>query len=224
MKKSSTSKRLKKIMNSRGLRQIDILNMIKDKGFYMSKGALSQYINGKSEPDQEKLSILSEVLNVSETYLMGYGNPGFNDADLERFNNVVRLNEADLKEIPILGQIACGSPNFYESSYDEYINIDSNVFDADFALKADGWSMVNAGIDDGDIVFFKYKQQVENGSIIAVSIDDKATLKRFLRVNNSEVILQPYNDQMSPIILRESDNLDIRIIGEKVAVLKISNT
>ncbi|WP_438838158.1 helix-turn-helix domain-containing protein [Streptococcus pluranimalium] len=74
--KVETSQRLKQIMNERGLRQVDILNMSlpyqKSLGIKMGKSTLSQYISGKSTPDQNKLVLLAKTLNVSEAWLMGY--------------------------------------------------------------------------------------------------------------------------------------------------------
>ena len=79
MKKEKSQIRLKKIMNDRGLRQVDILEKSKpfqDKlGIKMSKTHLSNYINGKSNPDQQKLILLSQTLGVSEPWLMGYDVP-----------------------------------------------------------------------------------------------------------------------------------------------------
>jgi len=76
MKNSSTSERLKQIMNERSLRQVDILEAAKPfcekYGVKLAKNDLSQYVSGKVEPRQEKLTILGLALNVSETWLMGY--------------------------------------------------------------------------------------------------------------------------------------------------------
>lgn len=76
MKNSSTSERLKRIMNERSLRQVDILEAAKPfcekYGVKLAKNDLSQYVSGKVEPRQEKLTILGLALNVSETWLMGY--------------------------------------------------------------------------------------------------------------------------------------------------------
>lgn len=76
MKISNTSSRLKELMAERKLRQIDILNAAKpfciQYGVKLEKNDLSQYVNGKVEPGQEKLTILGLALNVSETWLMGY--------------------------------------------------------------------------------------------------------------------------------------------------------
>src|SRR5690625_4036328 len=74
--KESTSDRLKQIMKERNLKQVDIINKSlpyqKKYGVILSKSHLSQYVNGKSQPDQHKLFILAETLNLNEAWLMGY--------------------------------------------------------------------------------------------------------------------------------------------------------
>ena len=76
--KTTTSLRLKQILSERNLRQVDILNsslpLQKELGIKMGKSALSQYVSGKSSPDQDKLVLLSKTLGVSEAWLMGYKN------------------------------------------------------------------------------------------------------------------------------------------------------
>ena len=76
MKKENSQIRLKKIMNDRGLRQVDILEKSKPfqtkLGVKLGKSALSQYVNGIQSPDQHKLSLLAMTLDVSEAWLMGY--------------------------------------------------------------------------------------------------------------------------------------------------------
>lgn len=79
MKKYSTSDRLKQLMDSRGLRQADILRMAQPYcekyDIKMGKSDLSQFVSGKVEPGQWKLTILGLALNVSEAWLMGYEVP-----------------------------------------------------------------------------------------------------------------------------------------------------
>lgn len=79
MKEKNTSMRLKEIMSSRNLRQVDILNLCKpfcDKyNVKLNRNDLSQYVSGKVQPSQKKLSILASALNVSEAWLMGYDVP-----------------------------------------------------------------------------------------------------------------------------------------------------
>lgn len=79
MEKTSTSIRLKQLMSERNLRQVDILEACKpysDRfGIQIQKSDLSQYVSGKTEPKQDKLSILGMALGVSEAWLMGYDVP-----------------------------------------------------------------------------------------------------------------------------------------------------
>ena len=79
MKTYTTADRLRTIMDERNMKQVDILEKAQPlcKRFCVKLGKtdLSQYVSGKVEPGQEKLSILSMVLDVSEAWLMGYDVP-----------------------------------------------------------------------------------------------------------------------------------------------------
>ncbi|SFL39661.1 Helix-turn-helix [Gracilibacillus orientalis] len=90
--KETTGQRLKQLMRERNIKQVDILNLAqkysKD-GVKISKTDLSQYVNGKTEPRQDKLYILAEALNVSEAWLMGY------DISRERISDEQRQNQID---------------------------------------------------------------------------------------------------------------------------------
>ena len=94
--KVTTAERLNQIMSERGIRQVDILNdsmkFQKELGIKMGKSALSQYVSGKSVPDQNKLVLLGKTLGVNETWLMGY--------DVDRQPNVnVKEQTIDLKDV-----------------------------------------------------------------------------------------------------------------------------
>lgn len=90
MKKESTSSRLKLIMKERQLRQVDILEKCKPfcQKFDVKLGRndLSQYVNGKVEPGQDKLTVLGMALNVSEAWLMGF------DVPMKRYSDNTDLN------------------------------------------------------------------------------------------------------------------------------------
>lgn len=79
MRISSTASRLKEIMSERNLSQTDIVNAAKPfcekYGVKLGKSDLSQYVNGKTEPSRNKLTVLSLALAVSEAWLMGYNVP-----------------------------------------------------------------------------------------------------------------------------------------------------
>lgn len=96
-----TSDRLKELMKERNLKQVDILNMSKPYqeklDISMSKSHLSQYVNGKSNPDQHKLYLLSKTLDVSEAWLMGYEVETKRIPDSERINLTSEINNVVLK-------------------------------------------------------------------------------------------------------------------------------
>ncbi|MEM0695700.1 S24 family peptidase [Staphylococcus aureus] len=89
----NTSERLKQIMKDRNLRQVDILEKSKpfqkELNIKMSKSHLSQYVNGRSSPDQHKLFLLSKTLNVGEAWLMGYDVDSYRVPDEERQEETV---------------------------------------------------------------------------------------------------------------------------------------
>ena len=76
--------------------------------------------------------------------------------------------------------------------------------------------MINVNILDGDIVFIKKQNDLEDGQIGAVLVDDSATLKRFYRENGS-VILQSENSTYKPMVISKGD---VKILGKMVASLR----
>lgn len=126
--------------------------------------------------------------------------------------------------IPIVGSVACGKPKFAREDIDSYITVDRHLVGEGefFALKADGDSMIQAGISHGDIVYVKRQSTAEDGQIVvALIIDDEtsdptATLKRlYFDRENRRYILHPENDSMSDIIVSS-----VQILGVAVRVLK----
>ena len=208
MKKSNTSERLRFLMEERNLKQVDILNKAKNVGGYLSKSALSQYVSGKSEPDQEKLTLLSEILGVSETWLMGY------DTNIDGIKNIFKPTTN--KAYPLVGTIAAGVPILAEENIDEYVNLDRKI-NADFCLRVAGDSMVLAHIFDGDIVFIRKQPDVENGEIAAVLIDERATLKKVHKYSD-RIELRAENPRFKTIEL--DDSSAVSILGK--AVYKLS--
>ena len=124
-------------------------------------------------------------------------------------------------EIPLVGRIAAGSPILAEENIEDTITIDRNLVrnpDNVFALKVQGESMVNAGINDGDIILTRQQPTAENGEMVAVMIDNEATVKRFY-LEKGKVKLKPENDKMKPIIVDPKDK-NIRIVGKVERVIK----
>lgn len=99
MKQSNTQMRLLQIMKERNLRQVDILNSAKPYcelyNIKLNKSDLSQYISGKTEPNQNKLYVLGKALNVNEAWLMGLDVPPERvDYDITSDNEIVKIGAA----------------------------------------------------------------------------------------------------------------------------------
>lgn len=118
-----------------------------------------------------------------------------------------------LEEIPLLGSSACGLPIQANREYD-YIDI-GPAKRADFALTAEGRSMVNAGILDGSIVLFEETERVDNGTIAAVTVGDSTTIKKFYQYGDT-VILRPCNPEFQDQEYSGDDLEMIHVFGRAV--------
>lgn len=225
MKVATTSERLKQILSERHIRQIDIIEAAKPYSekynVKLNKNDLSQYVSGKTEPGQSKLSILGMALNVNEAWLMGYDvpierkNEETSENIFEKYPNIQPLPE--MRKVPLLGAIACGEPIFREE--DEWISLPNDI-KADFCLRCQGDSMIDARINDGDIVFIKSCPEVDNGQIAAVSIDNEVTLKRvFYYPEKNRLVLYPENKAYEPFVYMNEELNDVRILGRAVMFL-----
>lgn len=112
-------------------------------------------------------------------------------------------------QIPLIGTITAGTPIFAVENLEGYIPLPddfSNGKDC-FALKVNGESMINAGIQHNDVIIVEKQNDAENGQIIVALIDDSATVKRFYK-KKDKVVLHPENDQMKDMVF---DN--VKILG-----------
>lgn len=121
-------------------------------------------------------------------------------------------------KVPLVGQIAAGSPILAEENLEGYVDFVSPNIHADpsalFALKVRGESMIEAGIMDGDIIVIEKCDYAENGQIIAALVGDEATVKTFYK-EKGHFRLQPENSTMEPIIVSE-----VTVLGRVVACLR----
>lgn len=220
MRKSTTAERLKYILNTRSLKQADILKLaepfVKQYGIPLNKNDLSQYVNGKVKPGQFKITILAKALNVNEAWLMGYDVPMSGSSnDSVDVNNIIPLPKT--KMVPLVGTIACGTPILAEENIEDMVPMPEHIH-ADLALRCKGDSMINARILDNDIVYIRKQEAVENGEIAAVIIDNEATLKRFYRYGNT-VILRAENPNYKEFEYSNEQINNIRILGKAVYFL-----
>ncbi|NBH27626.1 hypothetical protein D3Z60_18050 [Lachnospiraceae bacterium] len=132
---------------------------------------------------------------------------------------ITNIYPIELKRFPLLGEIACGLPIYANEDRESYIMAGTNI-KADFCLKAKGDSMVNARILDGDIVFIKKQNIVENGEIAAVIVNNEseATLKRFFYyAEKSMVILKAENPTYEDMIFTYEELNNFHVLGKAIA-------
>ena len=177
------------------------------------------YEKGAREPNSEQLILISKYFGVSIDYLMGRTDVPFTEETseniFEKYPNIQPLPE--MRKVPLLGAIACGEPIYREE--DEWISLPNDI-KADFCLRCQGDSMIDARINDGDIVFIKACPEVENGQIAAVSIDNEVTLKRvFYYPEKNKLVLYPENKAYEPFVYMNEELNDIRILGRAVVFL-----
>ena len=178
------------------------------------------YINYEKqlrEPNSETLVALANYYDVTVDYLIGRSDSPTatppSDLDPEKYG----LRPIVKKRLPLLGNIACGEPKYADEDRESYIEAGADI-KADFCLRANGDSMINARINDGDIVFIRSMPQVENGQIAAVIIDDEATLKRvYYYPENNMMILKPENSKYKDLIYIGQQLEDVHILGLAVA-------
>ena len=121
--------------------------------------------------------------------------------------------------LPIAGRIAAGSLQPAIEEIDDHLTVDrANGRAGDFLLRIRGESMIEAGIFNGDLVQIRPQQTAANGEIVAVLIDDEATLKRFYQ-ESGQIRLQPENSAMEPIIVKPEDG-KISIVGKVVGLYR----
>ena len=214
MRKTTTSERLKCLMSERQLRQIDILNLCKPYcekyNVKVDKNHISQYINGKAEPRQDKLSILAMALDVDEAWLIGF------DVPMKKTSEppTPKSNGYPTVRIPVLGDVAAGVPILAQQDIIGYEDIPADMAKTGeyFGLKIKGDSM-EPKIHDNDIVIVKSMSDAENNDIVIAMINNEATCKRLHKYSNS-VVLTAINSDYKPIEVTPDEN--IQILGKVV--------
>ena len=159
----------------------------------------------------DRLEKIADIVGVTTTSLLGWEPE--DRPSIPTASNILPMPE--MRKIPLLGTIACGAPVLAEEHIEGQVDILVHIH-ADFALTCKGDSMINARIFDGDIVYIRQQDTVENGEIAAVLIETEATLKRFKRLPD-RIILEPENPLYDPLVYRKEEMNEVRVLGKAVA-------
>lgn len=196
------NKRLAQVMADKNIKAAEL-----SRRTGISKPRLSQYKNGVYVPKAEAICAIARALGVSEGFLLGNSDTPHPEV----------ITNGKYKILPVVGQIACGSPVFANEEDGGVVYTDADT-DADFCLIAKGDSMKDARIQNGDIVFVKKADIVNNGEIAAVIINDEATLKRvYYYPESSKLMLIAENSNYEPMVFTGDELEKIHIIGRAIA-------
>lgn len=165
---------------------------------------MSSWIQGKSYPRIDRIELMANYFHVPKSALVERQNKPANEIPINK-----------VKNIPLVGSIAMGTPITAEQNIESYI---PEYFIGDcpsgnlFALRCKGHSM-EPTIPDGAIAIIREQSSVEDDEIAAVLIDNEATLKRVRHVGH-DVVLEPDNKDFKPIIV--DGNKSVRILGKLI--------
>ena len=141
----------------------------------------------------------------------------FRTIDLNIPNEYAK-NDDTAVSVPLLGKVAAGNPIEAISNPNEYFSLPKDLLPRNndvFTLEVSGDSMINIGIFDGDIVIVKRTKTAENGEIVVAMTDEnEVTLKRFYK-EKGHIRLQPENDNLEPIILK-----NVTILGKAIGLYR----
>lgn len=214
---ATSTERINQIMKEKKLRQIDVLNLAKPfqqkYNIKFSKSHLSQYVNGKSNPDNEKIFLLSKVFGVTEAWLLGYNVPRY-----ERIENTGPQTPQGLK-IPVLGTVAAGIPISAVEEILDYEEVPQSWKNQGefFGLRIKGDSM-KPDINHGDTVIVRKQSTANNGDVVITLVNgDDVTCKKFEKLDNG-IMLISNNSEYSPMYFSNEEVVTkpVVIIGRVV--------
>ena len=189
--------KLKKRRLELGLTLEDVGNLVG-----VSKSTVMKWETGFIENmRRDNVALLAKALRVSPLWIMGMDEP----------ESILSLKT---KKVPLLGTIAAGEPIYAYEDCRTYVEVDE-CLDVDFCLQVKGDSMVDARINNGDVVFVRKQSAVDDGEIAVVLLDNEATLKRFYK-NNGGIILKPENSNYQPRYYTAEDFAEIKILGKAI--------
>lgn len=175
--------------------------------------------------DYPTLSQIAEGLNIGTTTAHRYVTELVNRGEIEKNNRYGNLQTKNIARsisrsdrLPIVGDIACGAPILAEENIESYVTFSRELLGCGnfFILRAKGNSMINAGINDGDLVIVRQQETAIEGQIVVALIDNEATLKRyFVDRRKKKIRLHPENDNMDDMYFDS-----IAIQGVAVKILK----
>ncbi len=161
----------------------------------------------------KKSSLKKRAIVINEAFQYDEDSPASKQSPNQEISN----EGIDYFNVPVLGNVAAGTPILAVENVERSfpLPMDFAKNNEVFMLKVKGESMINVGIYDGDYVIVEQRPTASNGEIVVALIEDSATVKTFYK-ENGYFRLQPENDTMEPIIVKE-----VSILGKVVGLFRM---
>lgn len=192
-------------------KSIELMEKIKEyaEGYYLDHG---------QSPTTSKISTALQIgRTTAYSYLVEMDRRGMISYDGKNIRtSVIERSRPGMIRAAVLGDIACGLPNFAEENVEEYVSLPESMFGQGefYILRARGESMIDAGIAPGDLVVIRKTPVANQGDIVVALVGDEATLKRYYRDDaHRRIVLHPENQEMDDIYV---DHCAIQGVAVKV--------
>lgn len=158
-------------------------------------------------------------ISINKKYGYAYDKDYIANIEISDYESKLIMDYQDMCLIPIVGDVAAGIPITVNLEYENFLKIPNDWFFSKkdtFALKVTGDSMIGIGIDKGDLVIVHKQNTAQNGDIVIAINNHEATMKKFMLMGDS-VLLLSENPNYEPIQMKRED---IIIIGKVIGVMK----
>lgn len=183
----------------------------------LSQSDVSNYRHGYYKPNPKSLAKIAAALHVAPEWLDGYDVP----MEQKYESNLTPLSN-NVRQINMLEFISCGCGTFNDGTIVSVLTLPEEMFNIHkeyFAITAQGDSMINAGIDDGDILFFERSDVPLDGKIGAFCLENEFAICKRYRRRDGKIYLLSANEEYAPIIVDPMDEC-FRCVGLLSSILK----
>lgn len=210
------SERLITAMRNKGIKSVKLASSLG-----VTTGVISNYRHGYFKPKDDRLQELADVLNVSPEWLDGYDVP----MEKQTYNDNIHAVTGPMRTLNVLSAISCGCGVFNDGEVVETLQLPAAMFVASreyFAMYAEGDSMIDAGISDGDLLIFERTDVPEQNKVGAFCVANEFALCKRYQTNQGKIFLLSANEKYPPIVIEPTDEC-FRCVGILKRILKEFN-
>lgn len=200
------------IAEQKGMSQSDILRSsipyCEKYGVKLNKNRLSDYFNGKTNPNYDKIRVLAKTLQVSADTLLGF---------TENIRPLKKKEPIEKSMIPIIGKVACGFTCLAEQHIEDYSPVENSILNSGYEyawLRVTGDSM-SPKIEEGDLALIRFQDDLDAG-IGVVIVDEEDGLLKKIRHEPDKITLESFNPYYPPRVFIKEEMNRVRIVGKLV--------